>query len=494
MNMATTRKPTAKAPPKKKAPAKKKAAPKKKRAVSKAALERKAAALPNNLVMPTEAERAAIREEHAWPWKLRPYQEQARQQIDTGKKRLLLAWHRRAGKDVFCLSLARNQSRERIGSYVHFFPKHVQAKRAIWNGIDPKKSARFIDVAFADQEVMRNNTDMMIEMYNGSTWQLLGSDNYDRIVGGNIVGACFSEFALCDPRAWDYIRPMILENDGTATFISTFRGRNHMWQMAQNLKNNLEWYVDIMPCDDPRSVDADGCPVFGPEKIASERESGMSEALIQQEYFCNPEATSDGAIYGRQIEHIRSNPARLLADWNPSKPVVCIWNFDLPVFAAYLVIQPGERPTILDGGQVEFTTLGDALAHVNKERWPIQTHYLMAHQRGMASAMSDLATRPNILPMRNDLTASTMTADFLETVRLDGTRCDVLLDALSGYVRRERFDPQAAVVEFGPDPLLSWHWRLAYPLECFASLESDGDEWSKKPDYSAHDRSIKTVS
>lgn len=464
---------------------KKKPAPKKKkRVVSKRALPK--------LKMPTEAEREAIRKQSAWPWALRPHQDKARIKVDAGIKRLLLAWHRRAGKDVFCLSLARNQSRERIGNYVHFFPKHVQAKRAIWNGIDPKKGARFIDVAFADQEVARNNTDMLIEMYNGSTWQLLGSDNYDRIVGANIVGAYFSEFALCDPRAWDYIRPMLLENDGTAVFISTFRGRNHMWQMAQNLKNNPDWYVDIMGVEDSRDVD--GNRLITDEMIASERASGMSDSMIKQEYFCNPAATSDGAIYGSQIDHLRNDPARMLADWNPAKSVYCVWNFDLPLFAAYLIIQPGDRPIILDAGQLEFTTLGESIAHVNKARWPIQKHFIMAHQRAMAAPMYELNTRPDVLPARNELTATTSTASFLERVRIDGERCDTLLDALSGYVRRERFDPQAATVDFGPDPVLSWHWRLAYPLECFASLDyDDSHQWGPKPDYSAQDRAIKTV-
>ena len=93
---------------------------------------------------------------------------------------------------------------------------------------------------------------MMIEMHNGSTWQLLGSDNFDRIVGGNIVGAFFSEWALCDPRAWDFIRPMILENEGFAFFITTFLCRNHAWQMANNLKNNPDLYIHIMNVEQSR--------------------------------------------------------------------------------------------------------------------------------------------------------------------------------------------------------------------------------------------------
>ena len=193
-----------------------------------------------------------------WPWKLRPYQQKVEDKFKEGIQRHLLIWHRRAGKDVFGMSKARQECVKRVGAYVHFFPKHIQARRALWQGIDPKKSSRFIDIAFGGIESSRNNTEMLIEMINGSTWQLLGSDNYDRVVGANIVGAVFSEWALCDPRAWDYIRPMILENNGWAVFITTYRGRNHAWQMVQQLKDNPEWYVDVR--DIYHTVDSDASP------------------------------------------------------------------------------------------------------------------------------------------------------------------------------------------------------------------------------------------
>ena len=435
--------------------------------------------------------RARLQKLDKYPWPLRHYQQDAQDKFEAGILRQGLFWHRRAGKDVFCLSVARNETRKRIGGYVHFFPKHTQAKRALWNGIDPKKGANFIDIAFGDQEAARNNTEMMVEMYNGSTWQLLGSDNYDRIVGSNIVGCFFSEWALCDPRAWDYIRPMILENNGFAFFITTFRGRNHAWQMARNLANNPEWHIDIQTVDTTKKLN--GEPIITPAMIQAERDSGMSEALIQQEWFCNPEATSDGAIYGKQVDHLRNEPTRILADWNPKEPVYCVWNFDLPVFAAFLMIQPGERPLILDCGILEFTTLGEAIAHVNQRRWPLQQHFVMAHQREIISAMYDLNVRPLVLPNRNEFTATTCAASFIERMRIDGERCDLLLDALSGYVRRERFDSQAATVQFGPDPVMSWHWRLAYPLESFSTWDYASDSWGPKPNYAQQDKAARTI-
>jgi phage terminase large subunit len=479
---------------KKKVPVRKKPVRKKigkKKKVSKR-VALKPAVVQNMATTAEEARRERLQSLEKYPWPLRPYQETARQQFEKGKRRQGLFWHRRAGKDVFCLSMARNETRKRVGGYVHFFPKHVQAKRAIWNGIDPKKGAKFIDIAFGDQEASRNNTEMMIEMYNASTWQLLGSDNYDRIVGSNIVGAFFSEWALCDPRAWDFIRPMILENDGFVFFITTFRGRNHAWQMSKNLASNPEWHIDVMNVDQSRDVD--GKHIITPEQIESERASGMSEALIQQEYYCNPDATSDGAIYGQQVQQLRNDPRRNLGDWNPAKPVYCVWNFDLPIFASFLMIQPGDRPVILDAGILEFTTLGDAIAHVNQRRWPVQQHFVMAHQRDIIAAMYDLNLRPGVLPLRNELTATTCTASFIERMHVDGERCDALIEALAGYVRRERFDPQAAVLQFGPDPVMSWHWRLAYPLESYSAWDYAAvDTWGPSPNYAAQDRAIKTV-
>ena len=425
--------------------------------------------------------------EQTWPWPLRPRQQLAVDAVNSGIKRLGLFWHRRYGKDVTCLSLARNLMRQRVGNYVHFFPKHVQGKRALWAGVDPRKGAKFIDIAFGDMAVNRNNTDMMIEMYNGATWQLLGSDNYDRLVGGNIVGAFFSEWALCDPRAWDYIRPMLLENNGVACFITTFRGRNHAWQMAQSLKDHPDWYIDIAGVD--QTVDVDGNPIITEADIQAERDSGMSEAMIQQEYYCNPEATSDGAIYGNAIEHLRHDESRQRGVWNPSYPVYCVWNFDLPVFAAYSMIQASPVPVVLDSGVLEFTTLGDALAEVNQRRWPIQQHIIPTRLADMSPLFQDMDVTPLITPSRAAYQVTSHTQSFLERAEFSAQGCEKIIEALSGYVRRERFDPQAAVVEFGADAVMSWHWRLADTLETYAGWAYAGaGSWSKKPDYAAQDR------
>jgi phage terminase large subunit len=74
---------------------------------------------------------------------------------------------------------------------------------------------------------------MMIRFKSGSTWQVIGSDNYDALVGTPPIGVVFSEWALSSPQAWSLIRPILAENGGWAMFITTPRGRNHAHRMHE---------------------------------------------------------------------------------------------------------------------------------------------------------------------------------------------------------------------------------------------------------------------
>lgn len=427
-----------------------------------------------------------------WPWPLRAYQQIAADRIDAGVKRQMLIWHRRAGKDVFGLSVARHESQRRIGGYVHFFPKHVQARRAIWQGIDPKKGQRFVDVAFADLEADRNNTEMLIEMMNGATWQMLGSDNYDRVVGSNLVGAVFSEWALCDPRAWDFIRPIIRENDGWVLFITTYRGRNHAWQMVQQLRDNPAWHVDERGVLD--TTDLDGNRIITDADIEAERAEGMKESLIQQEYFCNPEATSDGAVYGKQVERLRSDANRQRGGWDPAHPVYAIWNLDLPIHASCIMAQPGTPPQILDAQTWHFVSLGEAMARANEHRWPVQHHVINANQAAALPHFADLGVRPRVVHSRADPSPVIIAQNLLERAHVDPARCELLLDALSGYSRREQFNSQAADLVYSSEYVASWHGQLAQALETWAQWAYfSGGEWGPAPNYSNLDRIARTI-
>ena len=117
-------------------------------------------------------------------WNPRDYQLPAWNALEGGIKRLLLLWHRRAGKDDDCLHWAATQAMQRVGNYWHMLPEYAQARKSIWEAVDPHTGKRRIDEAFPD-EICANkrSQDMFIRFKNGSTWQLVGSDTYNSLVG-----------------------------------------------------------------------------------------------------------------------------------------------------------------------------------------------------------------------------------------------------------------------------------------------------------------------
>ena len=49
-----------------------------------------------------------------------------------GKKKFVIVWPRRAGKDVASLNLMLRQAFRRVGVYYYLYPKYDQCRRAVW--------------------------------------------------------------------------------------------------------------------------------------------------------------------------------------------------------------------------------------------------------------------------------------------------------------------------------------------------------------------------
>ena len=234
-------------------------------------------------------------------WRPRDYQMPAWLALERGKKRLALAWHRRAGKDDICLHWAAVSAMTRVGNYWHMLPQANQSRKAIWDAVDPHTSKRRIDIAFpkAIRETTREQ-DMLIRFKNGSTWQVVGSDNYNALVGSPPVGVVFSEYALSDPSSWSFLRPILAENGGWALFISTPRGRNHFARLVEFALRDDEWFGQVLSVDDTKAIGQD---VINRERreLTAERGEKEANAIIRQEYYCDFDAAIPGAYYGEHM-------------------------------------------------------------------------------------------------------------------------------------------------------------------------------------------------
>ena len=198
----------------------------------------------------------------------RAYQLPVLRALDNGIKRAVIVWHRRAGKEKTCLNFTAKRAFERVGTYFYLFPTYAQAKKVLWQGAD-KAGFRFLDHFPPRIIKTRQEQDLRLELINGSSIQLIGSDNYDSVMGTNPIGCVFSEYALQNPSAWDYLRPILAENDGWAIFDFTPRGHNHGWQIYEMARGNPDWFAEILTVDDTQAISA--------AAIEAERAAGMSE-------------------------------------------------------------------------------------------------------------------------------------------------------------------------------------------------------------------------
>lgn len=213
--------------------------------------------------------------------------------MDRGCRFACWVMHRRGGKDRVALAQAAKQSFQRVGLYWHCLPTLKQGRKVVWDNIT-SEGKNLIRQTFPDVLVKRRLEDeMKLELVNGSLVQIVGADNFDSLVGAAPVHVTFSEWALTDPRAYDFVRPILRENNGSVSFIFTPRGYNHAHKTLEIAKKLPGAFSAVMSITDTG--------VLSEADMSMERAMGMPEELIRQEYYVDFSAANVGAIVGRYI-------------------------------------------------------------------------------------------------------------------------------------------------------------------------------------------------
>ena len=232
-------------------------------------------------------------------WTPRPYQLPAWKYLESGGRHAELVWHRRGGKDDLSLHWTACAAHQRVGNYWHMLPQANQARKALWEAVNPHTGKKRIDEAFpTDLRRSSQDNEMLIRFKFGSTWQVVGSDNFNSLVGSPPIGLVFSEWPLCDPAAWAYLMPILEENGGWVIFNGTPRGRNHAYRSVKASIKNPGSFGEILSAEETAIFTSAQLQKIRQELIDVYGEE-YGQSVFEQEYLVSFDAANLGAILGR---------------------------------------------------------------------------------------------------------------------------------------------------------------------------------------------------
>lgn len=408
----------------------------------------------------------------------RDYQLPLLQALDSGYRNCLWIVHRRAGKDITALNYTIRQMVEHPGVYYYIFPEYAQAKKVIWDSMR-NDGFRILDHFHPGLIERSNSQEMKIRFKNGSLFQLIGSDKYDALMGTNPIGCVYSEFATQDPRAYDYMSPIQTANKGWAIIVSTPRGKNHMWELYSRVKKSKDWWVQVLTIDDTKAITE--------EDIEGDREKGMSEEMVQQEYYCSFEKGIDGAYYAKILAKLSSDGHIRNVNYDQYTKVHTAWDIgfgDSTAIWWYQLI-PGGEIHVVDYYEDHAKGLPHYVGILEQKRlehgFIYGSHYfphdMASTEFGTGKSRVGIATSlgvpPVLLPKQSKL------EDGIELVRkwlpkcyFDEKRCAIGIKNLENY--QKRYDDKLKRYNDTPLHNFASHGADAFRYLCTAAETHGG--------------------
>ena len=204
---------------------------------------------------------------------------------DRATRFCVVVAHRRFGKTVLSIATIMHAALTDTtgsGRFGYLAPFLKQAKSVAWDYLK----------RFAAQVpgVKVNETDLSIDLPNGSRVRLYGGDNPDAIRGQYFSGIVVDEMADLKADVWGAIvRPALADRRGWALFIGTPKGINMFSELYGYAASGTdpEWSAMLYPVSDTKLIDE--------AELASARAS-MSEAQARSEWECDFSAAADDVL------------------------------------------------------------------------------------------------------------------------------------------------------------------------------------------------------
>jgi hypothetical protein len=256
----------------------------------------------------------------------------AQGQVFNSRKRFrVLVAGRRFGKSYLsCIELLRGAIERPGETFFYAAPTYRMAKDIAW-----KVMKRLVPKAWIKS---KNETDLKIELVNGSTIELKGTENAMALRGRSLAGVVLDEAAFMSSDVWfEVIRPALADKQGWALFISTPDGTASWFY-------DLWCYADEDPTGDWTrwsftTIEGDNVP---PEEIEAAR-AQLDARTFRQEFEASFENLSGLVAVSFGDENIDKQVQDL-----PILPLLLGLDFNVEFMAGVFAVKKGEDLWVFD--------------------------------------------------------------------------------------------------------------------------------------------------
>ena len=435
-------------------------------------------------------------------WSPRPHQMGVWADMEAEIRNILLVAHRRWGKDEIGLNDCAIRAAKTPANYFYCLPEQEHARRSMWSAINKHTGKRRMDECFPEGFRIGHlkEQEMAIDVHSSapakskvyvsaptpqhyrSRVQFLGSDNYNTIVGGSPYGVYLSEWAIADPQALAMLRPIIEENGGFMRFLTTPRGKNHVYRQLNAQVGKAGWAVHFQSALETN--------VFSAEKLEALRLEALSlygpdigHALFQQEYLCTFETVVPGAYYSDMIARLEKQGRMCGILPMEEYPVYAAFDigWDDAMAIWYFQVMRDNSVNVLDYEEVRKTSIPQVIKILRERTWSygavLLPHDGKHHEVTSGETTETLLTKAGFLcyiaPRTDEITQISSVRMCLPRCQFNQMNCERGITCLKNYHNKYKTDTEV----WSPRAVHDWssHGAKAFAvLAYYAASLRDG--------------------
>jgi phage terminase large subunit len=232
---------------------------------------------------------------------------------DRKERFAIIVAHRRFGKTVAaindlirsCFEIDRPNVR-----VAYIAPYLSQAKAVAWDYA--------LEFTRDIPEIKVNHSELRIDFLNGARFRLFGADNYNAMRGLYFDAVVLDEMADFPASAWsNVIRPALADRRGSATFISTPKGKNEFWELWHEAQDDPNWFTAMLKASETSILD---------QEELDEARRTMGDDRYEQEFECSFEAAIRGAYYAQEMKDAGNDNRITRVPYDPALGVISAWD------------------------------------------------------------------------------------------------------------------------------------------------------------------------